>query len=426
MLQTRKNADLDYRFDDVFAKLFASADSNEKTFLTFHKYCLRKKYVSFHRKNDDIGFVNSILYSLFLKLDSYGMLSFKIFLNLVAYLLVFPVFCVFRTSDSDAVLREVRGGDFERDIGIRYYPGSLNNFLKKLPLISNIVSFKLFLKGLRSIKTPRVAFLRLIAENIGGAKLVSAFTLSLFFFFVLYSYCYGIAKHLACRFSGHCTYGAVIPPQKIFSLAFLSESNKTRVISHGNFHDPQCIFQPANQFIDISEVKSHSLMAYEKYFCEDELLNPFKAIPYTVREGAYPSLTHLFDDDTNTCLERKTTPILVFSSTYDCGIGRDPYFGLLKIIRVLFDAGFQNLEIKLHPAESVLFFKVLYYFNFKQFPRFVKSVDDFSGFGAAFGLPSTFITQITTIPKIYVYSPIEYFGFDFVHKENVIYFSEIS
>ena len=420
----KRNADLDYKFEGVFERIFKTANDSEKMFLMFHKYCLRKKYVSINRVDQNVSFTSRGLYSLFVKLDSYGMLAFKIFVNLSSYLIVYPMFCLFKISNSATILREVKSSDTVRDNNVQYYPGSFNNFIKSFSLVGNVVSFKCFMVGISSLELPRAQFLKSVVQAIGNEKPASLFKLSLILFYALYSYCYAITVHVSNQFNQHNTYGAVIAPQKLFSLAFLSKRKDTRVISHGNFHDPQCTYQPATEFVDIGDTKSHVTMSCSEYFVGDELLNPFLPIPYRVRDGAYETLRHILSDDA--MLSNKSMRILVFSSTYDCGIGRDPYFGIVDIIRLLLDHGYENLEIKLHPSESVLFFKVLYLVQFRRYVKLVEPADDYSNFEVAFGMPSTFTCHLGSIPNIYVYSPLEYSGYDFVHRKKVEYFGCIS
>ena len=422
--QTKRNADLDFDFEGVFDRLFKSANDSEKMFLTFHKYCLRKKYVGSNRVDQNVSFTTSGLYSLFLKLDSYGMLAFKIFLNLSSYLIFYPMFCLFKISNSKTILREVKSSDTVRDNNVHYYPGSFNNFVKSFSLVGNVVNFKCFVFGISSLELPRSLFLKSVEQSICNEKPALLFRLSLFFFYVLYSYCYAISAHVSKQFKHHDTYGAVIAPQKLFSLAFLSEEKDTHVISHGNFHDPQCIYQPASEFVDISDIKSHANMSCSEYFVGGELLNPFLPIHYRVREGAYESLRDIFSDVA--VLSDKSLRILVFSSTYDRGIGRDPYFGIINIIRILLEYGYENLEIKLHPSESKFFFKLLHLAQFGSFTKLIKPAADYSDFDVAFGMPSTFICDLVNVPKIYVYSPLEYINYDFVHGKKVGYFSEIA
>lgn len=164
--ETKRNADLDFDFERVFDRLFKSANDSEKMFLTFHKYCLRKKYVGINRVDQNVSFTTRGLYFLFLKLDSYGMLAFKIFLNLSSYLIFYPMFCLFKISNSAASLREVKSSDTVRDPNIQYYPGSLNNFIKSFSLVGNLVSFKCFMLGISSLEMPRAQFLKSVEQFI--------------------------------------------------------------------------------------------------------------------------------------------------------------------------------------------------------------------------------------------------------------------
>ena len=423
---TTFNALLDERFEEQFSHIFDNSNQEEKYFLTIHKYCLRKKYVSCLRKDARINFIKRFLYRGFVKFDSYHFLSFKIFCNVTMYFFIAPLFALKKLSiHSKIQLWQAYPSNENENLGEAvYYPGTLQHFFKYRYKIESFFAARHILCGLRSIKLPRMSFVKSVSKIFSGKQSDFCFSASIIIFYTLYHVCNGMFSKDHDRISAHYTYGAVVAPQKIFALHFLKRRKESCVISHGNFHDPQCTYQPASKFINLADVQSNAEMGCADYFLGDELLNPSLPIPHKVRECSYESLTNILSEQL--IFTNKAARILIFSSTYDCGIGRDRYFGIVDIIRLLLDHGYKNLEIKLHPSESKFFFKLLYFAQFRSFANLVKPASDYSDFDMAFGMPSTFICDLVNVPKIYVYSPLEYVNYDFIHGTKVEYFSEIA
>ena len=89
----------------------------------------------------------------------------------------------------------------------------------------------------------------------------------------------------------HFTYGAVIAPQKIFALHFLSNKYESQVISHGSFHCVQCSYQPATKFNSFGLQKDHINMGSSDYFYLNKIKNPFRPIKYSFRKEYNTCLT---------------------------------------------------------------------------------------------------------------------------------------
>ena len=163
------NTNLDYKFEILFNRLFTSSNLAERRFLTLHKYCLRKKYVASYRVDGKLTSLRRIAYFLFRKMDSYGMLTFKIFLNIVGYFILLPMLSFFRTSYSATELREVYKLDAGENQGATYYSGSIANFIKNISSISNIVSFKSFCMGLSGSVLPNSEFIDDVTKTFSNS-----------------------------------------------------------------------------------------------------------------------------------------------------------------------------------------------------------------------------------------------------------------
>lgn len=420
------NASLEVEFEEAYSRIFVRSNQDERYFLTIHKYCLRKKYVSLRRRNPQVGFVYRFLYWGFVKFDSYTFLCIKVFCNIVVYFFLLPLFN-FRGQlvGSMTQLRQAyptsKSDYFDNSI---YYPGTLNHFISYRQKIKALFTLKEVLCAFREIKLPKLSFVRDVATIIAGKQSSISFSVSVISFYALYHTCNGMLSRNRNTFDAHYTYGAVVAPQKVFALHFLRERKDSVILSHGNFHDAQCTYQPATKFIDLSGDLNTFGMSSSNYFQDDELQNPCKPISYRYRNCLFSSLSDILRENSNSMLH--ASRVLVFSSTYDCGIGRDAYYGIFFLIQLLLKHGYKNLEVKLHPSESVVFFRLLCLIQLRHPIRIVEPGTDYASFDAAFGVPSTFITELGSIEKIYVYSPLEYTEYDFGYAQNVEYFSEIA
>lgn len=421
---TKSNLLLENSFEEVFNKIFTISSEDEKYFLTIHKYCLRKKYVSHNRKNIQINLLNKILYSSFRKFDGYYFLTLKIFLNIFTYFFLLP-FISWKKLSFKGKLNLVEAHSLNKKEfkdNSFFYPGSIHGFIRHRKKINNFFSVKHILRGIRKAKFPSFKFLILVSSSFSRGPKDGFFCLSTLTFYFLYSFCKGMLNKEHDQIKFHFTYGAVIAPQKIFALHFLSNKYESQVISHGSFHCVQCSYQPATKFNSFGLQKDNINMGSSDYFYLNKIKNPFRPIKYSFRKEYNTCLTDVLQELDIT--KNANTKILVFSSAYDCGIARDPYFGIFRIIACLKKYQLSNIEIKLHPSESTFFFKILFLILFKQFPNIIHSINNVV-YDVAIGMPSTLITELDSKKKVLIYSIVEYNQYDVVYKDNVKYFGRI-
>lgn len=418
------NARLEKQFEEKFSKIFNNSTEQEKYFLTIHKYCLRKKFISSFRIKKDLNILKSILYSGFLKFDSYFLLTFKIFLNIVIYFFILPLFSYKKLSfKGKTFLRQAYPSNKNEHLeDCIYYPGTIQHYFKYRKKIQNFFNKKHILIGLRNTNLPSIKFIKDVSQSFSSGKFNPLFVVSIILFHSLYSVCRSMITKDHDIFLGHYTYGAVVAPQKIFSIHFIESNKESHIISHGSFHCIQCTFQPATKFISLTENADNMNMSSSEYFSNNILLNPFKSIDFSVRESCDFTLDNYLSKVK--MKEMQKSRILIFSSAFDAGIGRDPFFGIFNILLTINKYKTKDIYVKLHPSESKFFFNLLYFLLFRKKPYVIeKDIENYS-FDIAIGLPSTLINELNKIKNIFVYSPIEYVGYDVVHRDNVKYFGK--
>ncbi len=359
-----------------------------------------------------------------MKFDSYFFLTFKIFLNIVSYFFILPLFSYTKLSfEGKTFLREAfRSNKNEYYEDSIYYPGTIQHYFKYRKKIQNLFDRKHILIGLRNINLPSFKFIKDVSQSFSKGKFNPFFMVSIIMFHGLYSVCRGMITKDHDIFLGHYTYGAVVAPQKIFSMHFVESKKESLIISHGSFHCIQCTYQPATKFISLAENADNMNMSSSEYFSNNNLLNPFKSIDFSVRESCDLTLDNYLSKVQME--EMQKSRILIFSSAYDCGIGRDPFFGIFNILLTINKYKTKDIYVKLHPSESKFFFNLLYFLIFRKKPHVIeKDLENYS-FNFAIGMPSTLICELNKIKNIFVYSPIEYVGYDVVHGDNVKYFGK--
>lgn len=411
------NASLEDLFELLFDSIFIRSNSSEQYFLIANKYLLRKLFVSSKRSDINHPAISSFRYALFRKFDSFYTLCIKILFNILFQFVFLPFFSFFHVNPTRNILCEVKRGDCDDDV-VDYYAGSIASLLKNRSVVHNLIDWKIFCRGVFAIRFPNFSFLYRISKEFSS----QSFSLLLFsILWALYiSTCFirGCASALATRYDEHICYGAVIPPQKIISLEFLRAQKSSYIVSHGHFHDPQCIVQPANDFSDFRSSNSLPFMFSDSYFLNGCILNIHAKTRFWPRVNCFETIGSAI---MSLGVEVKGKKVLVFSSAYDPALGRDTKYALFFILSDLLKLGCENISVKLHPAELDSIFKYVD----SRLPLGITILSDLSenvDYDFAVGLPSTFIDNLGKIPIILVYSPIEY-EYDVTHGNNVFYFS---
>ena len=417
-----KNAKIDHIFEEIFDKNLENLSESERAFCIIHKYPLAKLFISKKRKDIKISKLKTFFYLLSRKGDSYLLLLFKINLNLIFYFFFHPIISFCNANTGSKTIKEINKYNKNYDKNNFIYPSSIQSYLKNFKFFKNFISFNMIIKSLKDIKIPRIKFIFYICYTFSGKRFAPVLYVSTFITYIVYSYSISIVESLAESRESHTCMGAVIAPQKIFSLIFIKQGKSTAVHSHGIFHDIRCADQPCDVFIPLFDNEQCSNMHRNDYFDKNNILN--KKIDFNFKERAnlYNFETMLSQSNLRNIHDKK---ILIFSSMFDPGIARDPFYGLMNLVKKARIMKFKSIYIKLHPAESKIFFQLLHLLEFGFFAKLIEHNEIKNYYDIAVGLPSTIITELNHIEHISVLSPLYYPNYDYEHDRQIYYLNDI-